>query len=94
MFMLKYLWLAIAELICFLKFFNHGAIVEEWPVEAAKKGILSFFFPPLKLQLSFSYVLGGVSSDWGAIVICSSLKATLQPEQKWEKQVAKLANRV
>ena len=46
MFMLKYLWLAIAELICFLKFFNHGAIVEEWPVEAAKKGILSFFFLP------------------------------------------------
>ena len=30
----------------FLKFFNHGAIVEEWPVEAAKKGILSFFFLP------------------------------------------------
>jgi hypothetical protein len=26
-----------------LKLFSHGAIVEEWPVEAAKKGILSFF---------------------------------------------------
>ena len=46
MFMNKYLWLAIAMYVSpygFLKFFNHGAIVEEWPVEAAKKGILSFF---------------------------------------------------
>ena len=47
--MLKYLWF-INSYVCqsdgFLKFFSYGAIVEEWPVEAAKKGILSFFFLP------------------------------------------------
>ena len=53
-----------------------------------KKGILSFFFSPW----SFSFLSTSLSVALltEAIVICSSLKATLQPEQKWEKQVASL----
>ena len=48
----------------FLKFFNHGAIVEEWPVEAAKKGILSFFFSSLEASAFFLVrPRCGVSSD-------------------------------
>ena len=80
------LCLVLASIVRYLHAAQNQAMVLYW-----KNGLSRlqkrhpFIFFPLKLQLSFSYT--SVAALTEAIVICSSLKATLQPERKWGKQV-------